>query len=32
MFGSHLVRYEAEETKDELQRGYLIIDVEALQK
>jgi len=32
MFGSHLVRYEAEKTKDELQRGYLIIDVEALQK
>jgi predicted nucleic acid-binding protein len=31
MFGSHVVRYEAEKTKDEIRRGYLIIDAEALQ-
>jgi hypothetical protein len=31
LFGSHLVRYEAERTKDEIQRGYLIIDVDELQ-
>jgi hypothetical protein len=30
-FGSHLVRYEAQNTKDEIQRGYLIIDVAELQ-
>jgi hypothetical protein len=31
LFGSHLVRYEAQKTKDEIRRGYLIIDAEALQ-
>jgi hypothetical protein len=31
MFGSHLVRYEAEKTKDEIRRGHLIIDVDGLQ-
>jgi len=31
MFGSHLVRYEAEKTKDEIRRGHLIIDAVALQ-
>ncbi len=31
MFGSHLVRYEAEKTKDEIRRGYLIIDANALE-
>jgi len=31
MFGSHLVRYEAEKTKDDIRRGYLIIDAETLQ-
>jgi hypothetical protein len=31
MFGSHLVRYEAEKTKDEIRRGHLIIDAQALQ-
>jgi len=31
MFGSHLVRYEAEKTKDEIRRGHLIVDVDGLQ-
>jgi hypothetical protein len=31
VFGSHLVRYEAEKTKNETQRGHLIIDAEGLQ-
>src|SRR5712691_2845049 len=31
MVGSHLVRYEAEKTKDEIRRGHLIIDVDRLQ-
>jgi hypothetical protein len=31
MFGSHLVRYEAEKTKDEIRRGHLIVDVDELQ-
>jgi hypothetical protein len=31
LFGSHLVRYEVENTKDEIQRGCLIIDVDGLQ-
>lgn len=30
-FGSHLVRYEAERTKDEIQRDHLIIDVNELE-
>jgi hypothetical protein len=31
MFLSHLVRYEANKTSDEIKRGYLIADVEAHQ-
>jgi predicted nucleic acid-binding protein len=31
MFGSHLVRYEAQKTKDEIRRGHLIVDVDGLQ-
>lgn len=31
MFSSHLVRYEAEKTKDETQRNYLIIDFKGLE-
>jgi hypothetical protein len=31
MFGSHLVRYEAEKTTDKIRRGHLIIHVDELQ-